>query len=265
MQTRDVADRILFSPSIEDKLAAIPPGVIDDDPGPIERVAEPSRSRDLQFAPRRAAPAMPSASVMADPAKRALAHHIMANHELQALEIMAFVLRAFPDADADFRQGLLPIMADEQRHTRMHMERAASLGVRFGDYPVNSYFWNKAQQFQTLLDYLAGLPLTFEGRNLDHTLEFTEHFERAGDLRSAAVMRQIHTDEIQHVAFGLEWFRRLKPASQSDWDAYESCLHWPLRPSKSIGNRFHAAPRRAAGMENDFISRLQAANGAEDG
>ena len=79
------------------------------------------------------------------------------------------------------------------------------------------------------------------------------------------MVRQIHTDEIQHVAFGLEWFRRLKPAGQSDWEAYESCLHWPLRPSKAIGNRFHAAPRRAAGMEPEFINRLQAANGAEDG
>ena len=264
LEIREVADRILFSPHIEDKLAPIPTTVTDNDPGPAERVAEPSRSSNLQFAPRRSAPPMPSATAMADPAKRAIAHHIMANHELQALEIMAFVLRAFPEADPEFRLGLLPIMADEQRHTRMHIERAAALGLGFGDYPVNSYFWTKAQQFQSLLDYLAGLPLTFEGRNLDHTLEFTEHFQQAGDLRGAAVMQRIHADEIEHVAFGLQWFRRLKPAGESDWDVYESSLHWPLRPSKSVGKHFHAAPRLAAGMEDDFINRLQAANGAED-
>jgi len=265
MEIRAIADRILLSPQLDEKLATIPSDVTDRDPGPVERVAVPQRSPDLQFAPRRAAPAMPAAAAMSDAGKRALAHHIMANHELQALEIMAFVLRAFPDAHPDFRRRLLPIMADEQRHTRMHMERAAALGLRFGDRPVNSYFWSKAQQFTSVLDYLAGLPLTFEGRNLDHTLEFVDHFERAGDLRSAAIVRQIHNDEIQHGAFGLEWLRRLKPPGQSDWEAYESCLHWPLRPSKAIGNRFHAAPRRAAGMQPEFINRLQAANGADDG
>ena len=50
---------------------------------------------------------------------------------------------------------------------------------------MNCYIWQKAQQFACVLDYLAGLPLTFEGRNLDHTLEFAAHFERAGDAQSA--------------------------------------------------------------------------------
>ena len=58
--------------------------------------------------------------------------------------------------------------------------------MQFGDIPVNGYFWNKAQEFHSLLDYLAGLPLTFEGRNLDHTLEFEDWFEQAGDERAPA-------------------------------------------------------------------------------
>ena len=56
-------------------------------------------------------------------------------------------------------------------------------------------------------------------------------------------MRQIHKDEIQHVAFGYEWLRRLKPAELSEWNAYCQHLHWPLRPEKSIGDEFHAAWR----------------------
>jgi uncharacterized ferritin-like protein (DUF455 family) len=170
---------------------------------------------------------------------------------------MAWVLLAFPDAPRDFRVGLAAIMQDEQRHTLMHIERAASLGLRFGDLPVNCYIWKKAQQFQSVLDYLAGLPLTFEGRNLDHTLEFEEYFLRAGDPKSAAILKVIHRDEIAHVAFGLEWFRKLKPAELTDWDAYVKHLHWPLRPEKSIGDVFHIEPRLAAGMTAEFLTRLR--------
>jgi uncharacterized ferritin-like protein (DUF455 family) len=181
----------------------------------------------------------------------------MANHELQALEVMAWVLLAFPQAPKEFRLGMAQVMQDEQRHTLMHMERADALGVTFGELPVNCYIWKKAQSFQSVLDYLAGLPLTFEGRNLDHTLEFEDYFLKAGDPKSAAIMKAIHRDEISHVAFGLEWLRRLKPEGVSEWDAYVEHLHYPLRPDKSVGDVFHVEPRLAAGMTVEFINRLQ--------
>ena len=168
------------------------------------------------------------------------------------------VFGAFPDAPAEFRTGLVRIMADEQRHTRLHLERLAALGMKFGDIRVNGYFWGKAQEFVSLLDYLAGLPLTFEGRNLDHTLEFEDWFRQAGDEKSANVMQAIHRDEIQHVAFGWHWLGRLKSPDQTEWEAYESSLKWPLRPEKSRGNSFHRAPRLAAGMSPEFIDRLEA-------
>ncbi len=258
-QIREVAERILLADSLDAKLTKVPIEFVDDRPGVTVRVAVPGRPADLEFAPRRTAPAMPRGEALRDPKKRAVAHHILANHELQALEVMAFVLLAFPDAPAEFRRGLLEIMRDEQRHTRLHVDRAAELGVRFGELPVNDYIWQKAQAFESLLDYVAGLPLTFEGRNLDHTLEFEEFFERAGDPQSAAILRAIHRDEIGHVRFGVEWLRRLKPADQSDWDAYCAHLHWPLRAEKSIGEELNRGPRLKAGMTNEFIDRLAAA------
>jgi uncharacterized ferritin-like protein (DUF455 family) len=259
VELREVAERILLSEALADKLAEIPPRLTDDRRGSPRRVPAPSRPSDLKFAPRRTAPAMPRAGALCDPKKRAVAHHILANHELQALEVMAFVLLAFPEAPADFRRGLIEIMGDEQRHTRLHVERAGELGLRFGELPVNDYIWAKSQAFASVLDYLAGLPLTFEGRNLDHTIEFEGYFEQAGDPKSAAILRVIHRDEIGHVRFGLEWLRRLKPAEQSDWEAYCAHLHWPLRAEKSIGDELHRAPRLKAGMTEEFIDRLAAA------
>ena len=200
---------------------------------------------------------MPRPGAFRDPHKRGVAHHIMANHELQACEVMAHVLCAFPKAPAEFRCGMGAIIQDEQRHTRMHVERAAALGVPFGSLPVNGYIWKKSLEFESLLDYLAGLPLTFEGGNLDHTLQFEEAFRQAGDERSAAVMRAIHRDEIEHVRFGLHWLRLLKPAEQDEWDAFVAHLKWPLRPAKARGDVFHREPRLAAGMSTEFIERLE--------
>lgn len=256
MELRAFAERILLSEDITEKLRPIELPATDFQPGLVWRPEVPARPSPLKFAARKQAPPMPPPKAFQQQAKRALAHHIMANHELLALEVMAFTLCAFPDAPADFRCGMVQIMGDEQRHTRMHIERAGILGMQFGDVPVNGYFWKKAQSFTSILDYLAGLPLTFEGGNLDHTLEFAEHFEAAGDSRSAALMRVIHRDEIEHVRFGLDWLRKLKSPDQSEWDAYVAHLHWPLKPEKSRGKTFHAEPRRAAGMSAEFLERL---------
>jgi uncharacterized ferritin-like protein (DUF455 family) len=177
---------------------------------------------------------------------------------------MAWVLLAFPESPAAFRCGLAGIIQDEQRHTRMHIDRAAALGLRFGDLKVNGHIWKKAQSFQSELDYIAGLPLVFEGRNLDHTLEFEAAFRAAGDEKSAGVMRAIHRDEIEHVRFGLEWLRRLKRPDQSDWDAWHQHLHWPLRPEKARGDVFDRESRLAAGMSAEFVERL-ASSGTTSG
>jgi uncharacterized ferritin-like protein (DUF455 family) len=256
MELREIAERILLTESLQSKLAQISPPLTDEMPGPARRVSVPARPPELRFAARRTAPPLPRPGALRVPHKRGIAHHILANHELQALEVMAFVLLAFPEAPPEFRRGLAAIMGDEQRHTRLHIERAAELGIRFGEFPVNGYIWGKAQQFESLLDYLSGLPLTFEGRNLDHTLELEEAFCHAGDEKSAAVLRAIHRDEIGHVRFGIEWLRRLKPAGQSDWDAYVSHLHWPLRAEKAVGDVFHRDPRLQAGLTAEFIDRL---------
>jgi uncharacterized ferritin-like protein (DUF455 family) len=252
------AERVLLAESLEEKLSAPSVPLTEGPPGLAVRHARPGRPANLQFAPRRRAPGMPAFEALRDPRRRAVAHHIMANHELQAAEVMAWVLLAFPDAPAAFRSGLAGILADEQRHTRMHATRARQLGLPFGSLPVNDYIWKQTDTWHSLLDYLATLPLLFEGRNLDHTLELAGAFTEAGDPHSAALMQIVHEDEIRHVAFGIEWLRRLKPEDQSDWEAFQSHLHWPLRPSKARGRVFQREPRRRAGLSEEFLNRLAA-------
>ncbi len=256
MELRQFAQQVLLADDLAEKLSTPVGELTDREPGTAIRIDKPARPANLQFALRRSAPAMPHPDTFTQPHKRGVAHHIMANHELQALEVMAFVMLAFPEAPGEFRQGLAVVMQDEQRHTRMHVERGADLGVPFGSLPVNSYFWNKGQAFENVLDFVAGLSLTFEGRNLDHTLEFEEHFRRVGDRRSAAVMRVIHRDEIRHVRFGWEWLQRLKPSELSEWETYQAHLHWPMKPELGIGEQFQKRPRLQAGMTEEFLKKL---------
>ena len=253
----EFASRVLLSEKIATKDARLNEPLTDTVEHSVRRVSEPARPPGLQFAQRRTAPAMPKAIALKDPGRRAVAHHIMANHELQALEVMAMVVLAFPEAPAEFRKGLGEIMQDEQRHTRLHVQRAEELGVTFGDLPVNGYIWQKAMEYSTVLEYVCGLPLVFEGGNLDHTMEFEHYFVDAGDRRSAAIMRAIHRDEIRHVEFGMDWLRRLKPAEMDDFTAWKQNLRWPLRPSKARGKFFQEGPRRQAGMTDEFIEQLR--------
>lgn len=256
MELRAFAERILDSPSIDAKLEPLELPLEDNFPGPPRLVEAPARPPGLLFAAPRTAPSMPHPLALADEGKRAVAHHIMANHELQALEVMAWVLLAFPEAPTEFRAGLARVMADEQRHTRMHMERASRLGLEFGDLPVNCYIWKQTRSFAVLLDYIATLPLVFEARNLDHTVELESAFLAVNDPRSAALMRRIHEDEKEHVAFGMHWLGKLKDPQQTDWEAYQAHLKWPMTAAKSYGTEFQREARLNSGMSVEFVERI---------
>jgi uncharacterized ferritin-like protein (DUF455 family) len=258
MELRAFAERILLTPLVASKLEPLTGGIEDRSPGEALQVEFPSRPANLQFAAPRTTPSMPHPLALADEGRRAVAHHIMANHELQALEVMAWVLLAFPDAPTEFRAGIARVMADEQRHTRMHMERASRLGLEFGELPVNCYIWKQTRTFDNLLDYIAVLPLVFEARNLDHSLELEKAFLAVGDPRSAALMRRIHEDEIEHVSFGMHWLKAMKKPTETEWEAFCAHLKWPMSAGKSYGDDFQREARLKSGMPEDFVARVEA-------
>jgi uncharacterized ferritin-like protein (DUF455 family) len=194
---------------------------------------------------------------MPDPAQRRRILHGLANHELQAAELFAWALLAFPDTPPGFRRGLAHILQDEQRHTRMYIARLEDTGVCFGDLPVNFYFWKKTIHIHSPLDFICAMSLTFENANLDHTVDYEEAARRAGDPKTAAVIEQIHRDEIEHVRFGWTWLHRWKGEDESAWDVWRSHLTWPLRPLRARGSTFYRAGREAAGLDAEFIRRLE--------
>ena len=254
MEIRDFARTLVTTEDLDLKLAPPPAGLTDEDPGPPLRIDHPGRPPSLRFQRRIDVPPIEG---MPDPAQRPRILHALANHELQAAELFAWALLAFPEAPPEFRRGLLRILVDEQRHTRMYIARVEDSGARFGDYPVNGYFWSKIETITSPLRFLCAMSLTFENANLDHTIEYEEAARRAGDAKTAAVIERVHRDEIEHVRFGWTWLQILKREDESAWDAFQANLTWPLRPAKARGRAFHREGREAAGLDPEFIRRLE--------
>jgi uncharacterized ferritin-like protein (DUF455 family) len=197
---------------------------------------------------------------MADPAQRVRILHAFANHELQAAELFAWALLAFPDAPAEMRRGLVGLVADEQRHARMYVERLERLGGRFGAAPVSGYFWSKVPLLGTPLRFLCAMCLTFENANLDHSLDYAEAARAAGDAETADVLDRVHADELNHVRFGLRWVQRLAGPERTVTDAYLAHLAWPLRPALARGRRFHRGLREELGFEPSLVELLEEAS-----
>lgn len=256
MEIRELARRIVLTDSLEDKLAPPPAALTDLHPGPPVRIPSPGRPADLVIAPVKET-RVPGPRGMLDPRQRPRLLHGLANHELQATELFAWALLAFPEAPADFRRGLVAILRDEQRHTRMYAARLGAHGHDLGDFPVSGYFWNKVEHITTPLQFVCAMSLTFENANLDHTVDLADLARRGGDAKTAGVIEQVHRDEVEHVRFGWKWLRILKDESQTEWEAFRANLTWPLRPAKAKGRRFHRRGREAAGLEADFIRRLE--------
>ncbi|HYH45863.1 MAG TPA: DUF455 family protein [Thermoanaerobaculia bacterium] len=255
MELRDFAQTVLLGSDLQAKLAAPAEPLTDEHPGPPLRPLAPGRPADLQIVPAPKAP-VPSLQGMADPNQRRRILHALANHELQAAELYAWALLAFPDAGAEFRRDLLAVLLDEQRHTRMYAARLEANGARLGDFPVSGYFWHKAPYLSTPLRFVCAMALTFENANLDHTVDYAEAARRAGDTKTAAVIDRVHQDEVEHVRLGWKWLQAWKGGA-SAWEVFNAQLTWPLHPSRARGRRFHPHGREAAGLDPEFIRLLE--------
>ena len=254
------AELVLFGKTLHDKTLS-PLGLFDTQSEKlrsIDKVFTPGRPAELELQAwnERDKISFPKADTLFVERNRGLILHFFANHELLALELMALVLLRFPDAPAEFRNGIIHTMADEQRHMQFYLSRMKDLGVAFGEIPVNDFFWTSISSMDTPLDFVSRMSLTFEQANLDYALHYSKLFAEAGDAETAIVLDEVYRDEIKHVNHGLQWFQKWKTQSQSDWEAYRSQLIYPLSPSRAKGLSYSEDARRKAGFDENFIAEL---------
>ena len=182
-----------------------------------------------------------------------------AHHELQAVELFAWVLLGIPSMPRQLQRALLVTLSEEQLHCELYLERIQALGGSF-DGPHSDYFWKHAEIIRTaenpLTAFLSVMGMTLEQANLDFTLIYRDAFEKVGDHESAEVIQRVHDDEIRHVRLARRWLLD-ETGFDSDLEAFQAEAPFPFTLGRAKGRRFHPEPRAAAGLSNEFIDAVK--------
>ena len=260
MKISEFAERILLSPSIEDKLR--PAGIFDfssnKDFGTLPEL--PLRSDDFAFG-KKSKKEIPMGTLESESDRGHLLLFFM-NHELLAIELMALALLKFQNsAPESFLRGLLSTLADEQKHCRLYLNRLKQLGVQAGDLPLSRFFWDCMVNIEHPQEYLAGMALTLEQANLDFTLFYQKRFHEVNDSSSVKILQTVYEDEIRHVAFGVSWLNQWKTPGTELWDYYLAHLPKRLNPARARGHfYFDESGRQEAGMSSKDILNFKLHN-----
>ena len=138
----------------------------------------------------------------------------------------------------------------------MHLYRTLlrRLHVSFGDFPVRDWFWLRVPTVQKPAEFLAVMGLGLEAGNLDHAARFADKLREVGDEEGAALQEQIGEEEIGHVRFAADWFRRF--TGGLDFDEWHRHLPPPLSPRLMRGLPLNRGHRERAGFSAGFLDRL---------
>jgi uncharacterized ferritin-like protein (DUF455 family) len=233
-----------------------PPPVPDtwEDAPPARRVDRPGRPAELVVVAK--APKRPGPEALRDPLRRAERVHTFLHHELQAAELMAFALLAFPDTPRAWKRGLVGVLLDEVRHMADYARHLDALGSRVGAFPVRDWFWQRVPAARSPVEFAAVMGMGFEAGNLDHTARFAERFRAIGDEEGARIQEKVCFEEIPHVRFALAWFERW--TGGRDYDAWRRCLPPPLSPLVMKGDPLNWDDRAKAGFPEVFSREVAA-------
>ncbi|MGO8994627.1 MAG: DUF455 family protein [Polyangiaceae bacterium] len=239
----DSLDAKMFPPPL--------PEAWEPDVAPVRRLDAPGRPPELRVVAKAA-----KTRGLATPSGRARVLHTFFHHELQAAELMAWALLAFPGAPPEFRAGLARIALDEIRHMHLYAGQIERLGFRVGEFTVRDWFWKRVPQCADAVGFVATMGLGVESANLEHTASFAARFREAGDEEGARVQELIGREEIGHVRFGAHWFAAL--SSPLEFEAWRLALPSPLSPMLMRGKPLNRKARLCAGQPEQFLDELDA-------
>ncbi len=259
---REFCARLLTRGDLATKLRPPPRDLRDDEPGAPRRIARPARAPGLAMVGG-VTGALPRPGRLAHREERVRCLARFAHHELMAAELFAWALLRWPELPASLRRGMLRILAEEQEHCRLYVERLRELGSDLSEHAHSDYFWKHEPALDAsphgVRAFLCAMGLTLEQANLDFGLLYRDGFRAAGDEASARICERVHADEIRHVRLAATWLRRLAPDGEGEVEAYEAAVPFPLGAARAKGRRFDAAARRRAGLGEDFIEHVRRA------
>ncbi len=226
----------------------------DDLTAPI-RILAPGRPSELRVVAR--SPRTPPAGALVRTEARAQLVHTFVHHEMQAAELFAWAVLAFPQTPREFKAGLLRLCREELAHLALYAAHLETLGHHIGDFPVRDWFWERVVHCTTPAMFVAFQGLGLEGANLEHSARFATLFRAAGDEIGARILERVEQDEIAHVAFSARWFEHFT-GSPLDYDAWSAALPKPLTPALLHGRPLNREARLRAGFDARFLERLEA-------
>ena len=183
--------------------------------------------------------------------------HALAHIEFGAIDLAFDVVGRFGNAfPPNFVDDWFDVGADEAMHFALLDRRLRALGSHYGQLPAHAGLWDAASvTAHDALARLATVPMVLEARGLDVTPATVERFERAGDLRSAAILMRIYRDEIRHVAAGTKWFKKAAESAGFEvvslWQQLvRAHFRGQLKPP------FNDSAREKAGLSRDFYGPI---------
>lgn len=222
------------------------------------------------------APGMPAGLTLVEPrqvGRRALGStegracflHAIAHIEFNAINLALDAAYRFPGMPGEYYRDWLGVAADEARHHAMLVTRLGELGFAYGDFSAHNGLWDIARRTaHDITTRMALVPCVMEARGLDVTPGMIRRLRGVGDEPSARLLTRILAEEEAHVAVGIKWFRHFcAEAGLDPVNHYLGLLNTYL-PGRVQGP-FNLASRRAAGFDDEWLSRLRSMGSAATG
>lgn len=186
--------------------------------------------------------------------------HDLASIELQAMELGVRTLAEFPEAPAEFREELMAVTVSEGVHLRLCLEGIHDLGFRWGDWPVHCALWDAVSSEDSLLDRILIVHRYLEGSGLDAGSYLIQRLDGVGDGKlTRKIVGQINFEEIGHVNFGSEWYRKICALEKIDAAAdFPQRMESLRRILPKRMERINRDLRRKAGFTEDEIEFCEA-------
>lgn len=246
----------LYTQDLAYKIAPPPPPTLWEATPPPRRVESPGRPEQLRVTER--APKAPGPEALRNARRRAQIFHTFWHHELQAAELMAWAILAFPQMPEPLRRGLLKVFDDELRHMALYQQHLEYLDSPVGSFPVRDWFWQRVPGAERPEQFLAVMGMGLEGANLDHARRFADRFRAVEDVRGAEIQEQIAEEEVSHCALALWWFPRLVTTSEDNlFECWSENLPPPLSPLLLRGLPLDRDRRSRAGFPEPFLEALE--------
>lgn len=189
---------------------------------------------------------LPPKPGLSKPIGQARLMHDLASIELQALELALRTLIEYPEAPYEFREKLATVTAEEAKHFAMCVKVLENLGTPFGSIPVHLGLWQSVASEDLLLDRLLVVHRYLEGSGLDAGQMILRRLDSTPDFGVKEVIKVISDEEVGHVQFGSEWYRRICQIENVD---PESDFYMRLNVL------FHRIPRRLEKIERELRLR----------